>query len=39
VESFIRQHLPKGSADAFTDGELVAINAKRPAAAAFRPYG
>lgn len=39
VVSFIRQHLPRGSAEAFTDGELAKLNSRRASAMEFRPYG
>ena len=39
VASFIRQHLPAGSADAFTASELAAQNARRTSSARFAPYG
>lgn len=39
VESFVRQHLPKGSPDAFTDDELAALNATRTSTMEFAPYG
>jgi hypothetical protein len=39
VESFVRQHLPKGSADAYSDAELTALNARRTSTMEFRPYG
>jgi hypothetical protein len=39
VESFVRQHLPKGSADAFTIDELAAFNATRTSTMEFAPYG
>lgn len=39
VESFVRQHLPKGSPEAFGDDELAALNARRTSVMEFRPYG
>jgi hypothetical protein len=39
VESFVRQHLPKGSPDAFTGDELAALNATRTSTMEFAPYG
>jgi hypothetical protein len=39
VLSFIRQQLPKGSVDAFTDVEIASFNAHRSSAIAFKPYG
>lgn len=39
IVSFIRQHLPAASADAFTDDELRALNARRTSTATFAPYG
>lgn len=39
IVSFIRQHLPAGSADAFTADELRALNARRTSTAPFAPYG
>lgn len=39
IESFIRQHLPAGSADAFPTAELAAFNARRASSREFAPYG
>lgn len=38
VVSFVRQHLPRGSADAFGAAELEALNARRASTSAFEPY-
>jgi hypothetical protein len=38
IESFVRRHLPLGSADAFADDELARLNAKRSSKSEFRPY-
>jgi hypothetical protein len=38
IEAFVRKRLPRGSADAFTDDELDAINAGRGDRPRFRPY-
>lgn len=38
VVGFIRAHLPAGSADAYSEAELVALNAKKQSAATFAPY-
>lgn len=38
VVGFIRAHLPAGSAGAYTDAELVALNARKQSAATFAPY-
>lgn len=39
IESFVRQHLPSGSVDAFPAAELAALNARRTSTLAFKPYG
>ena len=39
VESFVRQHLPKDSPDAYGVDELVALNAHRASKDEFKPYG
>lgn len=39
VESFVRQHLPKESPEAFTVDELAAFNAMRASTMEFSPYG
>jgi hypothetical protein len=39
VESFVRQHLPSGSIDAFPGAELASLNAQRTSTAEFKPYG
>lgn len=39
IESFIRQHLPAGSADAYSADELTALNARRASTVGFAPYG
>jgi hypothetical protein len=39
VESFVRQHLPKDSPDAFSVDELAALYATRTSRSEFSPYG
>jgi hypothetical protein len=39
IESFIRQHLPAGSADAYPAVELAALNQRRTSTTRFAPYG
>ncbi|HRI09595.1 MAG TPA: hypothetical protein PKW35_17360, partial [Nannocystaceae bacterium] len=38
IEAFIRQNLPRGSADAFTDAELAEFNGRKVSRARFAPY-
>ena len=38
IEAFVRKRLPRGSADAFSDGELEQLNVRRESKEAFRPY-
>lgn len=38
IMTFIREHLPDGSADAYLPGELTRLNARRESGHAFRPY-
>ena len=38
VIGFIRAHLPRGSAHAYSESELVALNAKKQSSATFSPY-
>ena len=39
IEAWIRQRLPRGSSDAYSDQELDAYSHERPGAPAFNPYG
>jgi hypothetical protein len=39
IESFIRKHLPQGSALAFTNNELASLNRHRTSTRRFDPYG
>lgn len=39
IESFVRAQMPPGSALGYSDDELKRLNAKRPPAARFSPYG
>ncbi|MBI1946536.1 MAG: hypothetical protein HYS27_12615 [Deltaproteobacteria bacterium] len=39
IESFVRQHLPKGGAHAYGAEELAALNVRRASSASFAPYG
>ncbi|AKF07080.1 hypothetical protein DB32_004229 [Sandaracinus amylolyticus] len=38
IERFVREELPEGSADAYSDGELEQLNASRVSAERFAPY-
>jgi O-methyltransferase involved in polyketide biosynthesis len=39
IVDFVREHLPEGSALAFTVGELRALDATRSSRQRFEPYG
>lgn len=38
IEAFIRQHLPRGGADAYSDAELAELNGRKVSRARFAPY-
>ena len=39
IERFVREHAPRGSADAFSAAELADMNRRRISKQSFKPYG